>query len=88
MKAFHLFDQDKDGLITTEELIKLIDKVGGCMTEGEARGLIRQVGLLGVRILSILYNKVYGDYYKAFDTEEITEVNSGERELFVIKKNI
>eukprot|EP00090_Calanus_glacialis_P030678 TRINITY_DN49732_c0_g1_i1.p1 TRINITY_DN49732_c0_g1~~TRINITY_DN49732_c0_g1_i1.p1 ORF type:complete len:146 (-),score=55.44 TRINITY_DN49732_c0_g1_i1:71-508(-) len=41
-EAFHLFDQDKDGLITTEELIKLIDKVGGCMTEGEARGLIRQ----------------------------------------------
>ena len=41
-QAFHLFDQDKDGLITTEELIKLIDKVGGCMTEGEARGLIRQ----------------------------------------------
>merc|ERR1712106_147763 len=41
-EAFHLFDQDKDGLITTDELIKLIAKVGGSMTEGEARGLIRQ----------------------------------------------
>ena len=39
-----MFDQDKNGLITTKELVKLIGKVGGTMTEGEARGLIRQVG--------------------------------------------
>ena len=44
LQAFHLFDQDKNGLITTKELVKLIGKVGGTMTEGEARGLIRQVG--------------------------------------------
>eukprot|EP00092_Neocalanus_flemingeri_P065118 GFUD01079110.1.p1 GENE.GFUD01079110.1~~GFUD01079110.1.p1 ORF type:complete len:158 (+),score=57.78 GFUD01079110.1:26-475(+) len=40
--AFKLFDQDKDGLVTTEELKMLIEKVGGCMSEGEARGMIRQ----------------------------------------------
>ena len=44
LEAFKLFDQDKDGLITTEELKELIEKVGGCMSEGEARGMIRQVG--------------------------------------------
>merc|ERR1712228_470439 len=40
--AFKLFDMDGDGLITTEELIKLIEKVGGNMTEGEAKALIKQ----------------------------------------------
>ena len=34
---------DKDGYITAEELIKVIDKVGGVMSPEEARGLIRKV---------------------------------------------
>ena len=41
-KAFALIDSDRDGNITSEELIKVIDKVGGCMTEDEARALIRK----------------------------------------------
>ena len=31
---------DGDGLITKDELRKLVEKVGGSMTEGEAKGLI------------------------------------------------
>ena len=42
LKAFDLIDSDRDGSITTEELIKVIEKVGGCMTEDEARALIRK----------------------------------------------
>jgi len=41
-EAFKLFDADGDGLVTTTELRSLIKKVGGSMTEGEARCLIRQ----------------------------------------------
>ena len=33
---------DGDGMITIDELKKLVEKVGGSMTEGEARGLIHQ----------------------------------------------
>ena len=41
-KAFKLFDMDNDGQITKDELRKLVEKVGGSMTEGEAKGLIHQ----------------------------------------------
>ena len=41
-KAFKLFDMDGDGMITKDELRKLVEKVGGSMTEGEAKGLIHQ----------------------------------------------
>merc|ERR1712133_64961 len=41
-EAFKLFDMDGDGMITIDELKKLVEKVGGSMTEGEARGLIHQ----------------------------------------------
>merc|ERR1712121_285308 len=41
-EAFKLFDMDGDGIITIDELKKLVEKVGGNMTEGEARGLIHQ----------------------------------------------
>ena len=34
---------DKDGYVTAEELIKVVEKVGGCMSQDEARGLIRKV---------------------------------------------
>ena len=33
---------DGDGMITKDELRKLVEKVGGSMTEGEAKGLINQ----------------------------------------------
>merc|ERR1712215_579419 len=39
-EAFHLFDQDGDGMVTIDELRKLIGKVGGDMSEGEAKGSI------------------------------------------------
>merc|ERR1712088_1243123 len=41
-EAFKLFDMDGDGMITKDELRKLVEKVGGSMTEGEARGLVHQ----------------------------------------------
>jgi len=41
-EAFKLFDSDGDGNITCEELRALIKKVGGSMSEGEAKGLISQ----------------------------------------------
>ena len=43
MQAFKLFDMDGDGMITKDELRKLVEKVGGSMSEGEAKGLIHQV---------------------------------------------
>merc|ERR1712227_973812 len=41
-EAFKLFDMDGDGMITKDELKKLVEKAGGKMTEGEAKGLIHQ----------------------------------------------
>merc|ERR1712029_837 len=41
-EAFKLFDMDGDGMITKDELRKLVEKVGGSMAEGEAKGLIHQ----------------------------------------------
>merc|ERR1712073_216250 len=41
-EAFKLFDMDGDGMITKDELRKLVEKVGGSMSEGEAKGLIHQ----------------------------------------------
>jgi len=41
-EAFKLFDQDGDGLITIDELRNLIKKVGGSMTEAEAKALIKE----------------------------------------------
>merc|ERR1711953_1020539 len=41
-QAFDLIDVDRDGNITAEELIKVIEKLGGSMSEDEARGLIRK----------------------------------------------
>ena len=42
LKAFALIDADRDGAITSEELVRVIEKVGGRMEEDEARGLIRR----------------------------------------------
>jgi len=41
-EAFKLFDIDGDGLVTIEELKKIIEKVGGNMTEAEAAVLIKE----------------------------------------------
>merc|ERR1712130_313547 len=41
-QAFKLFDKDGDGLVTLSELMSLIKKVGGSMTEQEARALLEQ----------------------------------------------
>ena len=41
LQAFSLFDSNKDGLISTEELVALIKKLGGEMTEGQAKALVR-----------------------------------------------
>merc|ERR1711874_223030 len=41
-QAFDLIDVDKDGYVTAEELIKVVEKVGGCMSQDEARSLIRK----------------------------------------------
>merc|ERR1712073_12785 len=41
-EAFKPFDMDGDGMITKDELRKLVEKVGGSMSEGEAKGLIHQ----------------------------------------------
>ncbi|XP_023336291.1 calmodulin-like protein 11, partial [Eurytemora carolleeae] len=41
-QAFKLFDLDGDGEITIDELRSLIEKVGGSMTEGEAKALIKE----------------------------------------------
>merc|ERR1711936_1180188 len=47
-EAFKLFDMDGDGMITKDELRKLVEKVGGSMTEGEANGFITKDEMLTV----------------------------------------
>ena len=39
-QAFKLFDEDGDGIISAEELVTLISKVGGEMADTEAKALI------------------------------------------------
>ena len=58
VKAFNLIDVDKDGNITVEELIKVIENVGGSMSQDEARGLIRKV-----YVIFYLDNTIYQFFY-------------------------
>ena len=37
-----MFDDNGDGTITVEEMLGLVSKIGGNLTEGEAVALIRQ----------------------------------------------
>ena len=41
-QAFKLFDADGDGVITIDELKTLISKVGGDMSQAEAKALIQK----------------------------------------------
>ena len=45
VEAFQLLDMDGDGIVTSGDLKKRIEKVGGKMTEGEARALIQKVSI-------------------------------------------
>ena len=43
IQAFRLFDSNNDGRISTEEFVKLIKKIGGIMTGGQAKALLTLV---------------------------------------------
>ena len=45
MQAFKLFDSNNDGRISTEEFVKLIKKIGGIMTGGQAKALLTLVSI-------------------------------------------
>merc|ERR1711973_156335 len=65
-QAFDLIDADRDGNITSEELVKIIKKVGGCMDADEARGLIRKAdmdknGSIDFTEFKILWSSLKGD---------------------------
>ena len=44
-QAFRLFDSNNDGRISTEEFLKLLKKIGGIMTGGQAKSLLTLVGI-------------------------------------------
>ena len=46
IQAFRLFDSNNDGRITTEEFVKLIKKIGGIMTGGQAKALLTLVSII------------------------------------------
>eukprot|EP00088_Acartia_fossae_P052211 TRINITY_DN5885_c0_g1_i1.p1 TRINITY_DN5885_c0_g1~~TRINITY_DN5885_c0_g1_i1.p1 ORF type:complete len:159 (-),score=58.83 TRINITY_DN5885_c0_g1_i1:558-1034(-) len=50
-EAFKLLDLDGDGTITIEELRKLIEKIGGNMTEAEATALIKEADKDGNNVI-------------------------------------
>merc|ERR1712088_273393 len=65
-EAFKLFDADGDGVITSEELRALIEKVGGTMSEGEAVALIHKADKDGNKGIdqsefAELWNALHGD---------------------------
>ena len=45
-QAFRLFDSNNDGRISTEEFVKLIKKIGGIMTGGQAKALLSLVSFI------------------------------------------
>ena len=44
-QAFRLFDSNNDGRISTDEFLKLLKKIGGIMTGGQAKSLLTLVGI-------------------------------------------
>ena len=53
VQAFRLFDSNNDGRISSEEFVKLIKKIGGIMTGGQAKALLTLVGIKSVLSLRI-----------------------------------
>jgi len=65
-EAFQLFSVSRDGLITGGEIKQLIESVGGKMTEGEARALVRQAdrdgdGAIDFSEFSRLWSDIRGE---------------------------
>ena len=48
-----MFDDDNSGTISLEEMMMLISKIGGNLTEGEAVGLIRQ-HILAIKLMKVM----------------------------------
>ena len=59
VQAFRLFDSNNDGRISTEEFVKLIKKIGGIMTGGQAKALLTLVRIKSVLSLSLRINPRY-----------------------------
>merc|ERR1712126_264522 len=65
-EAFKLFDTDGDGIITHEEVIALINKIGGSMTEAEAQALVSKADKnqnkdIDFAEFSLLWEALHGD---------------------------
>ena len=58
LQAFRLFDSNNDGRISTEEFVKLIKKIGGIMTGGQAKALLTLVRIKSLLSLRILIYRV------------------------------
>ena len=55
-----MFDENKDGLISSDELQRLIQKIGGDMSEGQAKALLTLVGSYSGKGIIINERKRYG----------------------------
>merc|ERR1712038_379350 len=81
-EAFKLFDADGDGVITSEELRALIEKVGGAMSEEEAVALIHKADKDGNKGIdqsefAELWNALHGGgEAEAKIREEFTKLDS------------
>merc|ERR1711953_1412087 len=65
-EAFRLFDSNNDGRISTEEFVKLIKKIGGIMTGGQAKALLTLAdkddsGNIGFEEFQSLWQMVMGE---------------------------
>jgi len=72
-QAFDLIDADRDGNITSEELVKIIKKVGGCMDADEARGLIRKADMDKNGSIDFTEFKTLWSSLKGEDDEDIRD---------------
>jgi len=74
-EAFQLFSVSRDGLITGGEIKQLIESVGGKMTEGEARALVRQAdrdgdGAIDFSEFSRLWSDIRGEGEEEMEIRE------------------
>merc|ERR1711915_188334 len=72
-QAFDLIDADRDGSITSEELVKIIEKVGGNMDADEARGLIRKADMDKNGSIDFTEFKTLWSSLKGGDDEDIRD---------------